>query len=194
MMVAAEEVVGPGGGLVQGPVPGRCVPFSKGFLFAIGFKPVISADVDALPFPRKDLAPPFNGTSALPIKEIFGTLGVGAQESDFEKRTVPAAAAAGGDKLNPVLQFRDRALEPGAIDFLKEPSHWFKKRGFWSEGQVMKKSHHGKTRALSGFTLSRCERVRIEACLWFFFKKIKTILLRKRKFQNKIFPVWMELF
>jgi hypothetical protein len=58
-MVAAEEVVGPGGGLVQGPVPGRCVAFSEGFLFAIRFKPVVSADINALPFPRKDLAPPF---------------------------------------------------------------------------------------------------------------------------------------
>jgi hypothetical protein len=59
MMVAAEEVVGPGRGLVEGPVPRRCVTFSKGFFFAIGFEPVISADVDALPFPRKNLAPPF---------------------------------------------------------------------------------------------------------------------------------------
>jgi hypothetical protein len=77
-MVAAKEVVGPGRGLVQGPVPGRCVALSKGFLFAIRFKPVISADIDALPFPRKDLAPPFHGASALTIEEILGTLGLGA--------------------------------------------------------------------------------------------------------------------
>src|SRR4030042_1844232 len=78
VMVAAEEVVGPGRGLVQGPVPGRRVAFPEGFFFAIGFEPVVSTAVDALPFPRKDLAPPFHGASALPIEEILGTLGLGA--------------------------------------------------------------------------------------------------------------------
>jgi hypothetical protein len=48
----------------------------------------------------------------LAIEEILGTLGLGAQESDFEKRTIPAAAAAGADKLDPVLQFRQGTIEP----------------------------------------------------------------------------------
>ncbi len=74
VMVAAEEVVGPGGGLVQGPVPGRRVAFPEGFFFAIGFEPVVGADVDAFSFPRKDLAPAFHGTSALSVEEILGAL------------------------------------------------------------------------------------------------------------------------
>ena len=194
MMVAAEEVVGPGGGLVQGPVPGRCVPFSKGFLFAIGFKPVISADVDALPFPRKDLAPPFNGTSALPIKEIFGTLGLGAQESDFEKRTVPAAAAAGGDELNPVFELCERTIERGTFDLFVEPAGGFEEESLWSEGHIMETFHYGITEALPVFAPLGSESVRVKTCLRIVLKKIETILLGKREFLNIIFPVWVELF
>ncbi len=78
VMVAAEKVVGPGGGLVEGPVPRWGVSFSERFFFPVGFEPAVGADVDALPFPWKDLAPPFHGTSALPVKEILGTLGLGA--------------------------------------------------------------------------------------------------------------------
>jgi hypothetical protein len=64
--------------LIEGPVPGRCVAFSKGFLFAIRFKPLISADIDTLTFSRKDLTPSFHRPSALTIKEILRTLGLGA--------------------------------------------------------------------------------------------------------------------
>jgi hypothetical protein len=60
--------------LIEGPVARWGVSFLKGFLFAIRFKPVISADIDTLPFPRKDLAPAFHGTSALSIEEILGAL------------------------------------------------------------------------------------------------------------------------
>jgi len=64
--------------LIEGPVPGRYITLSEGFLFAIRFEAIISADIDTLLFPRKDFAPPFHGTSALAIKEIFGALGLGA--------------------------------------------------------------------------------------------------------------------
>ena len=38
VMVAAEKVVGPGGGLVKCPVPGRCVAFSEGFFPSVMFE------------------------------------------------------------------------------------------------------------------------------------------------------------
>jgi hypothetical protein len=56
-MIAAEEIIGPRRGLVQGPVTGWDIAVLKGALLSVGFKAVISTIIDASSLPGKDLAP-----------------------------------------------------------------------------------------------------------------------------------------
>jgi hypothetical protein len=73
-MIAAEEIVGPGRGLVQTPVSGWNVTFFERILLAIRFEPVVGPDVNAPFLPWKNFAPPFCRASTLAVEEKFRTL------------------------------------------------------------------------------------------------------------------------
>jgi hypothetical protein len=111
MVVAAEEIVGPGRGLIQGPVSGRDVTFFQRLLLSVGFEPFIGADVNASLLPRKNFTPAFRGATTLAVEEKFRTLRLGAEKGHLGKRAISAAAAAGREKLDPVFQLRKRAFE-----------------------------------------------------------------------------------
>src|SRR3990172_5535730 len=107
VMVAAEEVVGPGGDLIESPVSRRGIAFLQRFLFPIGAKTIVSPHVNALLLSEENLTPSFHGTTALTIEEILGALRLRTEKGHFEEGAIPATAASGADKLNPVFQFGD---------------------------------------------------------------------------------------
>lgn len=145
---------------------------------------MIGTDIDASFLARKDFTPPLKRAAALTVEKIFGALRLGAEKGNLQKRAVPTAAAARADEFNPILEFGDRAFEPGPIDLLKEPSGWFVKRGFGRECESVKETHDSVTRSLSRPALFTNPNIRVQACLSILLKKIKTILLRKREFAN----------
>jgi hypothetical protein len=59
MVVPAEEIIGPGRSLIQGPVARLDIAFFKGFFLSIRFEAVIGPDVNTLPFAGENLAPSF---------------------------------------------------------------------------------------------------------------------------------------
>jgi len=120
-MVTAEEVVGPGGDLIERPVSRRGVTFLQRFFFPIGLKPIVSLHINALLLSEEDLTPSFHGASALAIEEILGALRLGTQKGYLQKGAISASAAPGADEFNPVFQFCDRTLEPCAIDLPEKP-------------------------------------------------------------------------
>ena len=78
MMITAEKIIDPGGGLVQGPVAGREITFFERSLFPIRLEAVIGADIDAPPLPRKNFTPSFVRSPALSVEEKFRALGLWA--------------------------------------------------------------------------------------------------------------------
>jgi hypothetical protein len=76
VVVATQEVVRPGRGLIQRPVARGSIARPEGFLFFVRFEPLIGPHVDTLPFAREDFAPSLQRSSALAVEEIFGALGL----------------------------------------------------------------------------------------------------------------------
>jgi hypothetical protein len=193
MMVTAEEIVGPRGNLIQCPVTRRNIILSKEFLCSIRSETIISAYVNALLFPRKDFTPSFHRSSTLAVEEVLGALGLGAEKSHLQKRTVTAAPATGTDELDPVFHLCNRAFESGPIDLPEEPSGGVIKRSLWRKGQTMEKPHDHVSDGLSRMASFVPEYVCVKTCPRIFLKKIKTILLWKRELLNILLPIWSEL-
>jgi hypothetical protein len=153
---------------------------------------VIGADIDTLLLARKNFTPSFKRAPALTVEKVFGALRLGTEKGHLQKRTVPTAAAARADEFNPIFELSDRAFEPGPIDFLKEPSDWFIKRGFGRECESVKETHDSMSESLSRLALFTRQNICIQACPSILLKKIKTILLGKREFVNPFLPAGKE--
>ena len=111
MVIAADEVVGPGGGLIEGPVPRRQALLFERFFFMVRFEPVVGPDVDAPSLSREDFAPSFPGAPALSVEKEFGTPGLRAEKGHLRQGAIAAAAAPGGEKLHPVFQLGEKSFE-----------------------------------------------------------------------------------
>jgi hypothetical protein len=191
-MVAAEEVVGPGGDLIERPVSRRSITFLQRFLLPIGLESVVSPHIDALLLSGKDLTPSLHGTSTLSIEEILGALRLRTKKGDLKKSAVSASAAPGGDKLDPVFQFGNRSLERCAVDLPEKPLGRFVKRGLGREGQMMEKSHEHVTSGFAGMPSFMGRVVRVQTCLPILFKNVETFFLWEGEFMDIGFPIWRE--
>ena len=140
-VVPAEEVVGPRGRLVEGPVPGADILPLERLLLPVRLESLIGPHEDAPPPSRKDLAPALSRPTALAVEEELGTLGLGTEEGDLGQGAVPAAPAAGAGKLDPVLQLRKRRLEECAVDLPEKGAPEAVERGMGGKGEAMKKPH-----------------------------------------------------
>lgn len=175
--------------MVQFPIAGRSILSHKGFFFSIRLEPIIGTDIDALLFAGEDLAPPIKRTSTLTVEKVFGTLGLGAQKSNLQKRTVSATAATRTDKLNPIFQLSHRAFEPGPIDLFEKPSGRFIKRSPWRKGQLMEKTHDPVSAGLSRMASFVHGHICVKTCLRIFLEKVKTPFLGKGELTDPLFPV-----
>jgi len=78
MMITTEKIIGPGGGLVQGPVAGGEITFFERSLFPIRPEAVIGTDIDTPPLPGKNFTPSLVRSPALSVEKKFRTLGLRA--------------------------------------------------------------------------------------------------------------------
>jgi len=183
-VVPTEKVVGPGGGLVQGPVTGTDVFPSQRFLLAVRLKSVIGADKDASSFAGENLTPPLRRPAALTVEEELRTLRLRAKKCHLGQRAISAPAAAGTDEFHPVFQFGEGHFQGCSVNALKERASRSVQRRIMSEDQAVEEAHESIAGACPGATLFLRKSVAIETGRWISFVQVESILLRIIEFMN----------